>query len=280
MVDRKAPADVRLRSPPFIPVAEKQGQEQYRQRGPLHPPAPLEQHEIAAAKSNVAVQVDPFSPTLQNTGARAGAMWPAAGAPVQAVATAPPPLHTIVAIPPAVIAVPAVDGEGQGALPSLELVDGGMRALGGHAAGGNDNTESAVTCVLMYMAIVIVAIAAVLVYFFRSLYADPPRMTPLDYDEYEGTQTRKKRTEPPSTTVGHEEERAATGPLRFARRDKRSSARTRSPGTQPADDGGTGGLVTGGSVSEGDLGIREDMNTTAIRVIAFSDKEQRSLVYN
>ncbi|KAL3219908.1 hypothetical protein MRX96_005662 [Rhipicephalus microplus] len=82
-----------------------------------------------------------------------------------------------------------------------------FRVLGGHAS-DSDSMGGALTCVLMYMTIVVVAVAMVLVYFFRSLYAEPPKMTPFDYEEEEAKQARKK---PLTTTVRHEEERAATG---------------------------------------------------------------------
>ncbi|KAK8774553.1 hypothetical protein V5799_010914 [Amblyomma americanum] len=58
--------------------------------------------------------------------------------------------------------------------PSLQIVVGGIRALGGQP---DDSDSTAVTCVLTYMCIVVVAIAALLIYILRSLMSQPPEVT-------------------------------------------------------------------------------------------------------
>ncbi|KAL1436955.1 hypothetical protein MTO96_048976 [Rhipicephalus appendiculatus] len=270
-VQRNAPADVRLLSPPFAPVAKKQWHEQYRHQNQPHATAPLGQLEIAEPRRNIVVQAAPLPPTLDNTGVRAGGTWPATGAPTQATsqpplravfATSAPPLPGVVGMSPTIAAVPAVGGEGQERLPSWQVVDGGIAVLGGQPVGDSENMGGALTCVLMYMTIVVVAIAMVLVYFFRSLYAEPPKMTPFDYEEEEVKQTRKK---PLKTTVWYEEEHPATRPLRFARRDKgRGVTTTHGPETRDADGGGTGRLVTSDTGYADEVGGREDRNITAV----------------
>ncbi|XP_065302082.2 uncharacterized protein [Dermacentor albipictus] len=268
-VQRNALADVRLGSPSAAPVTNKKQRHEQRQlQDPPHAAAPLEHREMADTGRNIAVQVDPLSPTLQRMGAPAGGLRPAVAA-AQGVAISTP----------LAVAAPAAGGEDiEDRLPSLELVAGGIRVLGGHAEDGTDSVDSTVACVFIYMIVVVATIAAVLVYFFRSLYAEPSEMTPIDYDEEEELPRTRRPLERLTTTAEYEQEGFATGPLRFARRGKITSAIPHGPDAHSVDGGGTGLVTIGTADVEGGGGL-EDGAMASQPVVTSPDEEQRFVRY-
>lgn len=152
-------------------------------------------------------------------------------------------------------APPAVRQEDQP--PSLRLEPGDVRAPSGHE---EDAPEGAVACVLVYLCVVLLALAALLAYVYRSLLTGPPEMGLSTLETTTFTSTK-----PLATTVKYKVGRGATWTVPRPLATRRATAASRGPKARGLE--GSESTASTGTASESDAS-EEDREAGGTKVLA------------